>query len=228
MNFAVILAGGTGTRAGSEIPKQFVKANGKPIIGYCIDVIGSYDRTEEIVVICAENYRDIVKNCTASGRALIYADPGKTRQLSIVSALNCIRDKFDTTDSTVMIYDAARPYISHELLESMYKAIDGHDGVMPVLPMKDTVYECKNGKISGLLDRSSIFAGQAPELFVFDKYYEANAALLDNGIEKINGSSEPAIMGGMDIVTVPGDEKNIKITTSKDLEDFINAFNSFK
>ncbi len=228
MNFAVVLAGGTGSRAGGDVPKQFVKVNSIPMIAYCFKTLCSSDHTDVCVAVCESIYESVIRECFPAGKTLIFAKPGKTRQLSILSALDKIREEFDTKESTVMVYDAARPYVSAELTDRMYLVLKDHDGVMPVLPMKDTVYECKNGKITGLLDRSAIFAGQAPELFVFDKYYEANAALLDNGIEKINGSSEPAIMAGMDIVTVPGDEKNIKITTSKDLEDFINACNSFK
>lgn len=101
------------------------------------------------------------------------------------------------------------------------KAAKGHDGALPVLPMKDTVYLSENGKmVSSLLDRGKIYAGQAPEAFVFGKYYEANRALLPDKILEINGSTEPAVMAGMDIAMIPGDERNFKITTAADLERF--------
>jgi 2-C-methyl-D-erythritol 4-phosphate cytidylyltransferase len=89
---------------------------------------------------------------------------------------------------------------------------------MPALPMKDTVYQSIDGqRITGLLNRQEIYAGQAPELFLFKKYYEANLSLLPDRILQINGASEPAIMAGMDIVVIPGDERNIKITTAEDV-----------
>lgn len=101
------------------------------------------------------------------------------------------------------------------------EAIEGHDGVIPVLPMKDTVYESEDGKtISSLLDRSRIYAGQAPELFRLGCYYEANRQLLPERILKINGSTEPAVMAGMKMAMVAGDENNFKITTKADLERF--------
>ena len=87
--------------------------------------------------------------------------------------------------------------------------------------MKDTVYQSRDGKaISSLLDRNSIFAGQAPEVFLLGKYYEANRRLFPEKILEIKGSTEPAIMAGMDIVMIPGDEGNFKITTREDLERF--------
>lgn len=70
------------------------------------------------------------------------------------------------------------------------------------------------------MDRSTIYAGQAPEVFVLGRYYEANRRLLPDDILKINGSTEPAILAGMDIAMIPGDEGNFKITTKADLERF--------
>ena len=84
--------------------------------------------------------------------------------------------------------------------------------MIPVLPMKDTVYVSSDGKhVSSLLNRGEIFAGQAPELFVLGKYYEANERLLPHRIFQINGSTEAAVLGGMDIVMIPGDEGIIKL-----------------
>ena len=87
--------------------------------------------------------------------------------------------------------------------------------------MKDTVYCSENGKtITSLLDRGAVFAGQAPEVFLLGKYYVANRRLLPDAILWINGSTEPAVMAGMDIAMIPGDEGNFKITTPGDLERF--------
>ena len=158
-----------------------------------------------------------------------FASPGENRQLS---ALNGMRELLgnagvDAADipivDTVLIHDAARPFLTGRLLDTCYEAIAEHEGVMPVLPMKDTVYISDDGKkISGLIDRNTVFAGQAPELFRFRPYYEANIALLPDRIKLINGASEPAVMNGMDIVMVQGDEKNYKVTTADDLKRFLD------
>ena len=67
------------------------------------------------------------------------------------------------------------------------------------------------------MNRSCIFAGQAPETFRYKKYYEANKALLPDKILMIKGSTEAAIMAGMDIAMIPGDQRNFKVTTREDL-----------
>lgn len=79
----------------------------------------------------------------------------------------------------------------------------------------------ENGKcISQLVDRSKIYAGQSPEAFRLGKYLAVNEALMPDEIFKINGSSEPAVMAGMNIALIDGDERNFKITTKSDLEKF--------
>ena len=77
-------------------------------------------------------------------------------------------------------------------------------------------------RISSLLERSRGFSGQAPELFVLGKYYEANRQLFPDAIFKINGSTEPAVMARMDIVMIPGETQNFKITTKEDFDRFKN------
>ena len=120
----------------------------------------------------------------------------------------------------VFIHDAARPLLQERLITDCIDHVSGHDGVLPVLPMKDTVYWGEGEHITSLLNRDKIYSGQAPEAFRLRKYYEANRKLIMDGIDRINGSTEPAVMAGMDIVMIPGDEDNFKITTPADLERF--------
>lgn len=127
----------------------------------------------------------------------------------------------------IIIHDAARPLISAQIITDSLKALEGHDGVIPVLSIKDTVYRSEDGKeISALIDRSKIYAGQAPETFRLGKYYEANVKLLPDKIWSVNGSTEPAVLAGLDIVMIPGDEKNFKITTKEDLKRFCEVLKS--
>ena len=129
--------------------------------------------------------------------------------------------KYAKESDLVMIHDAARPLLSEGMISECIDTVQGHDGALPVLPMKDTVYLSMDGKkVDNLLDRNRIYAGQAPEIFRIGKYYEANKQLLPTEILKINGSTEPAVMAEMDIVMIPGDERNFKITTKADLERF--------
>ena len=140
--------------------------------------------------------------------------------MSILNGLEGILSYASETDA-VLIHDAARPCLSAKMVTECLGGLKEAEGVLPVLPMKDTVYFSREGQtIDSLLNRNQIYAGQAPEAFHFGKYYDANVRLLPDDILKINGSTEPAIMAGMDVAMIPGDERNFKITTVQDLERF--------
>ena len=235
MNIALILSGGSGLRVGSNIPKQYIEVAGKPIITYCIKTLAGHEAVDAVWVVAEEEWQGKImswlKMYGLEGSIQGFSLPGANRQLSILNGLEDIA-KVAADDDVVMIHDAARPCLSEQMISGCFDNVKGHDGVLPVLPMKDTVYLSEDGKsVSSLLDRQKIFAGQAPEVFVLGKYLEANRALvekeivMDDGTKQpailsINGSTEPAILAGLDVVMIPGDEKNFKITTREDLERF--------
>lgn len=256
MNIALVLSGGKGRRLGTDIPKQYLEAGGRPVISYCLETLSCHERIDGIQIVAEPVWQRCILGCAgavagnekASGKERIaekewfvkkkwsveknriaekfrekfrgFSLPGENRQLSIFHGLADIR-RYGGAADCVLVHDAARPFISAELITECLTAVKGHDGVLPVLPLKDTVYVSEDGRrVSALLKRSSIFAGQAPELFRLGKYYEANRSLLPEMILEISGSAEPAIMAGMDIVMIPGDERNFKITTKEDLERF--------
>jgi 2-C-methyl-D-erythritol 4-phosphate cytidylyltransferase len=162
--------------------------------------------------------REWLEEADVNGKFMGFSLPGENRQLSIYNGL-CDINRYASGDDYVFIHDAARPFLSDEMIEKCINAVVGHDGVVPVLPMKDTVYLSDNGsRVSSLLKREDVYAGQAPEVFLIGKYLEANWRLLPYDILKIHGSTEPAILAGMDIAMIPGDEGNFKITTQADLE----------
>lgn len=221
MNCAIFLSGGIGSRLGNQIPKQYMEVHGKPLLAYSLETLLGSSLIDFIVVVAAEQWRDFMIQSSQTKKELFFASPGRNRQESIYHALVSIRNRQLHPD-TVFIHDAARPYLTEEMIRSYYEALPGHDGVLPVLPMKDTIYYSENkSNVSSLLDRSRLFSGQAPEIFYYEKYLAANEALLPERILAINGSSEPAILAGMDICMVPGEERNYKITTQEDLERFL-------
>ena len=219
MNIAIVLSGGCGTRLGAEIPKQYIKVNGNTIISYCLEVLESCEQIDAVQIVADTSWHNVILESNMQ-KFKGFSKPGENRQLSIFSALEDIKG-YAKEDDIVIIHDAARPCVSQEMFTDLIYACKEHDGVLPVLPMKDTVYMSEDGScITSLLNRSLIFAGQAPEAFHFGKYYDANVRLLPDDILKINGSTEPAIMAGMDVAMIPGDERNFKITTIEDLERF--------
>lgn len=238
MNYAILLSGGKGTRIGSDMPKQYLRSGSFMMVTWALKALLECESVDSVFVVAEPEWRERIEEDAADAGMDIekiggYAVPGSNRQLSIVNGMKEIiqsvsddgRDDIASMNDgdTVLLHDAARPFVSVKLLNACYAALPGHGGVMPALPMKDTVYLSEDGEmVSELLDRKKIFAGQAPELFYFKPYYKANLVLLPDRIHRVNGASEPAVLAGMDVVMIPGEEGNFKVTTGADLERFLH------
>lgn len=224
MNTALILAGGVGSRMGKiDVPKQYLIVGDRMIISYCLRTFQENSSTDAIYIVADKNWHERIRECLGSNNITKFKDfvePGETRQLSILNGLEKMKDIMQADDN-VIIHDAARPLVTHRIIDECFKMCDEHDGAMPVLPAKDTFYMSKDKEtITSLLKRSELFAGQAPESFVFGKYYEINKNTPYEEIKKINGSSEIAYLNNLDVRMIQGDEQNFKITTKDDLEYF--------
>lgn len=227
MNIAIILAGGTGSRVGGDIPKQFVDISGQMMIMHSMKAFAESDYVSNIQIVAAAEFQEKIEDAifedpesSVAEKFLGFSEPGENRQLSIYNALRDIGDMLGKDNVvSVIIHDAARPFVTVETVNECLLALDEHDGAMPVLPMSDTVYYSRSGqKVDELLNRNCIFAGQAPEAFLYDKYLKANEDLMPDKIRMIKGSTEPAIMAGLDVAMIPGDQRNFKVTTVEDLE----------
>ena len=138
MNIAVVLSGGTGTRLGAEIPKQYIQVKGKTIISYCLDVMEKCSQIDAIQIVADESWHDAILEGRLS-KFKGFSKPGANRQLSIFSALEDIKN-YAREDDIVIIHDAARPCVYAKMFADLIQACKEHDGALPVLPMKDTVY----------------------------------------------------------------------------------------
>ncbi len=227
MNIAIILAGGTGSRLGSDIPKQFLELSGQMMIMHSMKAFADSEYVTNIQIVAADEWRAQIEDAIfeepdseLAEKFLGFSEPGENRQLSIYNALKDLKEMIgEASIDAVIIHDAARPFVTVETVNECLLALDEHDGAMPVLPMNDTVYFSRNGqKVDELLNRNCIFAGQAPEAFHFSKYLAANEVLLPDEIMHIKGSTEPAIMAGMDVTMIPGSQRDFKVTTKEDME----------
>ena len=225
MTIAILLSGGKGSRVGTEIPKQYITVEGVPILIYCMQTLDKSKYIDKIQIVAEKQWHEgIIGWLSQFGleeKFLGFSVPGENRQGSIWNGLQDIR-RIARDEDFVFVHDGARPLLAEEMIEKSIQGMEGYDGVIPVLPMKDTVYMSKDGEcIDSLLKRDEIFAGQSPETFLFGKYFEANKVLVDSGeIADIKGSTEPAVMAGMRMHLIAGDERNFKITTRADLERF--------
>lgn len=228
MNTAIILAGGVGSRMGVDRPKQYLVVNEKPIIVYCLEIFEKHTNIDKIVIVVSDEWKDyVIENADKYGITKVcgYAPAGRTRQHSIYNGLKAAEENAPDTD-VVIIHDAARPLVSDKIIDDCITGAVEDDGAMPVISVKDTIYQSKDGKsIDKLLKRSELFAGQAPESFDFRKYLDIHNSVTDDEIAATAGSSEIAYRHGMKVRLVEGSERNFKITTIEDLETFETIVN---
>lgn len=224
MNIAIILAGGVGSRMKMiQRPKQYIEVKGRPIINYCLRTFEYHNEIDEIYIVADENWQDYIKEWIKKDKITKFcgfAPAGKSRQHSIYNGLIACEGSAGE-DSIVIIHDAARPFVTEEIIKECIAGAKELDGAMPVITVKDTVYCSRDGKsIASLLERSELFAGQAPESFRYGKYRSIHDAATDEELLNTRGSSEIAYKNGMKIRLFPGAEKNFKITTMEDLTNF--------
>ena len=218
MNTAIILAGGTGTRLGGNIPKQYLEVGNKPVITYCLEKFEANQLIDEIVIVAAKEWQEFIyQHINTISKFKSFAPAGTSRQHSIINGMKVASPQTEK----VIIHDAVRPNVSDDTISQCIVGLNEYDGVMPVLPVKDTIYYSETGEqISSLLNRDQLFAGQAPESFRFNKYLVIHDGMTEEQLSLVRGSSEIAFRNSLSIKLIKGDEHNYKITTMADLEKF--------
>ena len=223
---AIILAGGSGSRFGSETPKQYLMVNGRPIFTYCFQVFAEHPMIDSILIAAAKEWEAFIEEWVSKigpQKFRGFAPPGANRQQSIYNGLRTLKRMNADDNDIVMVHDSPRPLVSPQIVTDALQAMTGDvDGAMPAITVKDTIYYSESGdKIDGLLNRDCLLAGQTPECYRLGKYYDIHAGMSEEELGAIHGSSEIAFQRGMKIRVVRGSERNYKITTEEDLNIFI-------
>ena len=223
MNTAIILSGGTGTRMGIACPKQYLKVQGRPVLCYCLEIFQNHPAIDHIVIVAADEWTETIEKWVKQEnitKFFSFAPAGRTRQHSIYNGLKAAKG-CTPAEGAVIMHDAARPLVSEQIISDCLTGAREDGGAMPVITVKDTVYFSQDGQqIDQLLDRSCLYAGQAPEAFRFGDYLAIHDAADDEEIASTAGTSQIAYRHGMKVRLVKGSERNLKITTMEDLNTF--------
>lgn len=222
-NIAVVLSGGTGARMGTELPKQYIELAGKPVIAHTLEQMERCEAVDGVIVVAAPEWREAILRWVKLfqlTKLLAVAPAGEDRQLSIRSGLLAAEVFMDWDEmSGVIIQDAARPLTSADLLARLIEGLREAPAVMPALPITDTAYTSHDGQwVDGLLDRSALFAGQAPEAFRFWPCLELYRNTEEEILNAMSGSCQLPYREGWKVKMIPGEQSNIKITYAEDLK----------
>jgi len=210
----IIVAAGSSKRMGGKINKPYVKINGKPALYYSLKTFLSLKKIKEILVVIRgkdeELLRGLLKKYNFSN--VKYTCGGKERKDSVLNGLKALMSK----KGVVLIHDAARPFVSKELVKRVIKAAAKHKAAVPVVPVKDTVKYSKAGRfVDGTPDRSKLFLAQTPQGFDFTLLMKANLKNAKN-ICSVTDDAMQIELFGIKPALVAGEESNIKLTTRAD------------
>lgn len=229
MNIAVILSGGQGLRLGKSTPKQYLMVAERPIIAYSLKKFNEHNSIDSIIIVAAVEWQQFLLKWIKKERIMkfkCFANAGVNRQHSVLNGMKKAYEIGAKDTDCVIFHDAARPNVSESIITECIDGLDDTDGVMPALPVKDTVYLSEDGKhINSLLNRDFLYAGQSPESFILGKYYSIQKNMSKNELGQVRGSSEIAFQNGLSIRIITGDEHNYKITTIADMSKFESEMN---
>ncbi|MBN8667329.1 MAG: 2-C-methyl-D-erythritol 4-phosphate cytidylyltransferase [Chitinophagales bacterium] len=209
--YAIIVAGGSGTRMGSNIPKQFLLLKEKPILYYTLKTfLEAYDDLQIILVLPVEYTdmgREIIDAYFDKDRIQITAG-GDTRFQSVKNGLQLIDD-----ESIIFVHDGVRCLLSADLIHRCYAQALESGSAIPAIPSKDSV-RLKKGEMNESVDRKSVMLIQTPQ--TFHSKILLPAFQIDDK-DKFTDEATVVEAFGLKVFLVEGEEMNIKITTPLDL-----------
>lgn len=214
---AVILAGGKGRRMHSDVSKQFILLDDKPVLFYTIKKFINSGIIDKIVVVAAEDELEFCRNEVIKKYNLdVYkvVCGGKERQDSVYNALLSLKD---TDTDIVLIHDGARPFVSERIIKDAAAYAKKYKCAAPGVTPKDTIKVVDKSKFSvSTPDRSSLVAVQTPQAFDYNLILECHKNIRKKSIN-VTDDTMAAEMFNNDVYIFEGDYKNIKITTPEDL-----------
>ena len=210
---AVIVAAGTASRMGG-IDKVMAPLKGEPMIVRTVRTFQACDAISEIVIVTREDLIVPITNlCRDMSKVKAVVRGGKSRQESVGLGLNALSGKV----KLAAIQDGARPLITWEVIDRTVRAANSYGAAAPAIPVKDTIKVVEGRVVKNTPDRSTLFAVQTPQVFDFDLLRGALKKAEQDGSAVTDDCSAVELMG-MSVKIVEGDERNIKVTTPRDLK----------
>ena len=209
--YAIIVAGGSGQRMKSSIPKQFMELVGRPVLMHTLEKFYSSSASIELIVVLPKSHHSTWKTlCTKHQFSIPHqiAVGGASRFESVKSGL-----KFCSEVSIIAVHDGVRPLISSDLILRMYKETEMNKALIPVCPITESIRRVSDGS-SKALDRSQYYLVQTPQCFsseTLQKAYQQE--------EKATFTDDASVVEatGQKVFLCDGESSNIKLTSPKDL-----------
>ncbi|VAW02537.1 2-C-methyl-D-erythritol 2,4-cyclodiphosphate synthase [hydrothermal vent metagenome] len=212
---AIIVAAGTGTRFGGDVPKQYRNLAGKAILRHTYDVFAQHPAVDDIIIVIAQDAEPLFAKIFATPRPR-FVFGGDSRTASVYAGLQALQNK---QPEQVLIHDGARPFVSATEITEVLAALGQFDACAPALPIVDAIkrVDAITGKILADANRNQFQRVQTPQGFA----YASLLAAYEQRDTKIQFDDDLSLAAdaGMTCHTIAGNPTNIKITTQQNLDE---------
>ena len=212
--WALLVAAGAGERLGEERPKAFVGLGELPLLAEPLRRLDESEWVDAIVVAVPHGWEEptiLLAEELSATKVVAAVTGGATRAESVRAALAEVPDDA----LVVLVHDAARPLVGDDVIGRVLEPLsEGWDGVVPALPLADTVKTVEGDAVTGTLSRSELVAAQTPQAFVADRL----RAAFDGDVSDATDCASLVEARGGRVTWVEGDPRLLKVTTKADLE----------
>lgn len=211
---ALLPCAGTGSRAGTEVPKQYQPILGVPMVLHTLEALRSVPRLTQIVVAVAPG--DAFWSTGHPGITALHCG-GATRAESVFNGLKALLDRGASPQDWVLVHDAARCLVTANMVDALIDACL-HDpvGGLLAIPLPDTLKSEVDGRVSSTVDRSGKWLAQTPQMFRLGDLHAALKATAAQGFAGVTDEASAMEMAGHQPRLVPGSARNFKITYADD------------
>lgn len=208
---ALIVAAGKGDRAGGAVPKQFATLGGKALLAHSVDAFLAHPDVAAVYLVIGEDQEPLALQALAGRPISGLVTGGAERQDSVRAGLDALAGLGVTK---VLIHDAARPFLSADVIDRLVAALDETDGAIPALPVVDTMAR-GNAILGDVIDRTGLLRVQTPQAFRYDAIMTSHRSW-KGGIA--TDDAQLARAAGFTIAVVEGEAMLDKITHAQDFE----------
>jgi len=210
---AIVVAGGSGSRAGAGGPKQWRPIRGKPVVRWSLETLAAAG-AEEIVLVAPKDALDLAAELCGDLPNVLIVAGGAERVDSVRSGLSALEQ---TRAEAVLIHDAARPFLAIRHVSALMDALQGAEGALPALPVSDTLKRADGrGVVQGTAERAGLYRAQTPQAFRLASLKAAYAAWPKG--EKPTDDAQVLERAGGAVALTPGDPMLMKATYPEDFE----------
>jgi len=220
--YAVILAGGSGTRMHSPTPKQFLMLGNAPVFIHSARKLLADARIKQLWIGANGDWYDLarqqVDEYLDDGERVMMCEGGADREGTLLNTLSAICEQGEAGPrDIVLIHDSVRPFLTGRIIDDIIREMDLCDACNTVVPVNDTIVQSADGKtISGMPARGELFAGQSPQGFKIGPLLEAFRTLTPEERKQLTETTKVCFVKDISIHIVRGEFFNFKITTPYD------------